>query len=218
MRVSNYPWLDCCLSRWAACRRHTPPRSPLYHPPPGGGIAALRRTAYDVEQWRYGKWVTTSATRLHEHASSIKLVRLGCSSPRVGGVAVVLRPLLLRLLHIRITCLRYPTPLIHVCPFCLSQAISCVVWLLELLQLSYFSARAAFPPTMSLWRNIATALVTLNISSMDGVHSFGPAFITAIILAMLCFAIVTLQVWGLMLAVVARRLLPLFSQQKSVED
>jgi hypothetical protein len=124
------------------------PDHPLYHPPPGGGMAAIRRMDHDSNMWALNKWVHTQATRLHEYASSIKL-----------GIAGFL-------------------------------------WLLELLQLSYFPLRAAFPKTMSLWKSISEGLATLNVSSMSGKDSFLPAFVTCIILAGIAFAIATTQVCG----------------------
>lgn len=122
------------------------PDHPMYHPPPGGGMAAIRRMDHDRNMWALSKWVHTQATRLHERASTIKL-----------GIAGFL-------------------------------------WLLELLQLSYFPLRAAFPKTMSLWKSISEGLATLNVSSMSGKDSFLPAFVTCIILAGIAFLIATTQV------------------------
>jgi hypothetical protein len=122
------------------------PAHPSYHPPPGGGLAAIRRMDHDSYMWALNKWVHTQATRLHEHASSIKLV------------------------------------------------VTALVWLLELLQLSYFPLRAAFPKSMALWQAISRGLVTFNVSSMSGKDSFAPAFLTCIILASVTIVMCTMQV------------------------
>jgi hypothetical protein len=122
------------------------PAHPSYHPPPGGGQAAVRRVLADATKWTLNRWVHTRATVLHEHAATIKL-----------GVMATL-------------------------------------WLLQLLQLSYFPLRAAFPETMALWQSVSMGLVTFNISRMSGSDPFAPAFLTCIVLALITIALSTLQV------------------------
>jgi hypothetical protein len=92
-----------------------------------------------------------------------------------------------RWVHTSATALHEHLPVVR---FCLA-ALFCII---EFLQLSYFPLRAAFPPVMAPWLSLSQGLVTFNISSMEGTKAFWPAFLTAIILALVTVVIATFQV------------------------
>ena len=72
--------------------------------------------------------------------------------------------------------------------------LEALLWVLVMLQISYFPLRAKFPALMAPWQTLARALATFNFSAMSGADSFEPAYSKSVFLIAAVWLVVTAQV------------------------
>jgi hypothetical protein len=72
--------------------------------------------------------------------------------------------------------------------------VEALLWLVAMLQLSYFPLRAKFPPIMSAWQSLGATLATFDISSMSGADPFQPAYTKCVMLFLAVWVLATAQV------------------------
>ena len=71
VKARQQPWGGVTLLQVGAAYGHDfdqdeNPDNPSFHPPAGGGLAAVLSTSYAKFMWTYHRWVHTKATKLHE--------------------------------------------------------------------------------------------------------------------------------------------------------